>query len=205
MQNFTALFDLATGKPLSREEQGTTQRLHVVVQATLASIGFAALYGLAAGSTDIALAVGNLYKVPMVIVLSTACALPAGLLTWKLTGGPSRATDLLLGVAAGNFTATLVLASLAPIVALYYHSSGFMGGALALGAGALAVGLGLFNLVRAVLNRVPAEASRGLAAIPVTVLVCAQLAALVQFIHVASPILPEITVFDGGVDAMLGS
>jgi hypothetical protein len=30
------------------------------------------------------------------------------------------------------------------------------------------------------------------------------MAALIQFIHVASPILPEVTLFDGGVDAMVG-
>jgi hypothetical protein len=41
-------------------------------------------------------------------------------------------------------------------------------------------------------------------ALPMVVLMGAQLAAMVQFIYIASPILPEVTVFDGGVDAILG-
>ncbi len=205
LSRFIALFELATGRPLAEEDQGSASRAQVVVRATLASVVFGSVYGLAAGSTDIALAVSNLYKIPMVVILSSLCALPAGLLTWKLTGAQTRAGDLFLGVAAGNFTATLVLAAMAPIVALYYHTSGFLGGTLALAASALAVGLGLFNVVRSVLSRRPEGVSRRVVALPLAVLIGAQLAALVQFIHVASPILPETTVFDGGVDAMMDS
>ena len=197
------LFELASGTPLSQEEEGSARRLQLVIRATLASVFFAAFYGLAAGSTDLGLAMGNLYKLPMVILLSTACALPAGLLTWKMSGAKNRASDLLIAVASGNFTATLVLASLAPIVALYYHTSGYMGGALALCVASLALLLGLSNAVRAVLSRIPSEVTRFAALTPLAVLLCAQMASLVQFIHVASPILPEVTVFDGGMDAII--
>ena len=130
-------------------------------------------------------------------------ALPAGLLTWKMSGAKNRASDLIIAVASGNFTATLVLASLAPIVALYYHTSGYMGGALALGAASLALLVGLTNAVRAVFSRIPGGVTRSTAILPLAVLLCAQLASLVQFIHVASPILPEVTVFDGGMDAII--
>ena len=197
------LFELASGKPLSQEEEGSARRIQLVIRATLASVVFAALYGLAAGSTDLALALGNLYKMPMVILLSTACALPVGLLTWKMTGAQNRASDLLIAVASGNFTATLVLASLAPIVALYYHTSGYMGGALALGVATFALLIGLYSAIRAVLSRIPVGVTRRSAALPMVVLLGAQVASLVQFIHVASPILPEITVFDGGMDAII--
>ena len=197
------LFNLASGEPLSQEEEGSARRMQLVIRATLASVLFAALYGMAAGSTDWGLALQNLYKMPMVILLSTACALPAGLLAWKMSGAKNRASDLLIAVASGNFTATLVLAALAPIVALYYHTSGYMGGALALGAASLALLFGLYNAVRAVLSRLPGGISRTTAAVPLAVLLCAQLASLVQFIHVASPILPEVTVFDGGMDAII--
>ena len=197
------LFELASGKPLSQEEEGSARRMQLVIRATLASVLFAALYGIAAGSTDLNLALSNLYKMPMVILLSTVCALPVGLLTWKMTGAKNRASDLMIAIASGNFTATLVLASLAPIVALYYHTSGYMGGALALGAASLALLLGLYNAVRAVFSRIPPGVTRRTAIVPLAVLLAAQLAALVQFIHVASPILPEVTVFDGGMDAII--
>lgn len=197
------LFELASGQPLSQEEEGSARRMQLVIRATLASVLFAAFYGIAAGSTDWGLALGNLYKMPMVILLSTACALPAGLLTWKMSGAKNRASDLLIAVASGNFTATLVLAALAPIVALYYHTSGYMGGALALGAASLALLVGLYNAVRAVFSRIPGDVARSTAIVPLVVLLSAQLASLVQFIHVASPILPEVTVFDGGMDAII--
>ncbi|MDP2305462.1 MAG: hypothetical protein Q8P18_05500 [Pseudomonadota bacterium] len=217
MRTFLELFNLAGGKPLSKEEEGGTRRAQIVVRATLASVVFAAIYGLAAGSTDMALAVSNVYKLPMVILLSTVCSLPIGLLAWKLLGAPNRASDLLLGAAAGNFTASLVLAALAPIVALYYHTSGHLGGILAIAAGSIATLLGLWNTFRAVWTRRPAdEPAHGLNGTamsllrapallaPVGLMIVAQLASLVQFIHVASPILPEITVFDGGADELFG-
>lgn len=203
MKRFLELFDLATGKPLSDEQEGSAHRLQLVTRSTLAAMVFAAIYGLAAGSTDLALALGNTFKMPMVILLSTLCALPAGLLTWKLLGAENRASDLLLGAAAGNFTATLVLAAMAPIVALYYHTSGNMGGTLALASGGLALALGIFNVCRAVINRIPEGVGRGKVMLPLAILVGVQMAALIQFIHVASPILPEVTVFDGGIDAMI--
>lgn len=203
MGRLTDLFDLASGRSLPEEGEGTARRLQLVLRATAVSLGFAALFGLAAGSTDPALAVANLYKVPMVIVLSSLCAVPVGLLLWKLTDAPNRASDLLLGVAAGNLTATLVLAALAPVVALYYHTSGSMGGPLAMGVIVAATALGLFNVARAVRNRRPQDAPARTIALPLGALMAVQLASLVQFIHVASPILPEVTVFDGGVDAIL--
>lgn len=206
MSRFLSLFDLASGKPLSREEEGTSHRMQIVVHATLATVVFAAIYGVAAGSTDLGLALGNIVKMPMVILLSAMTALPVGLVAWKLTGAPNRASDLVIGVAAGNFSAALVLATLAPLVALYYHSSGYLGGALALAVGALALVVGLFNVVRAVLNRAPGDLLRkGRVFLPLAALVCVELLSLVQFIHIASPILPEVTVFDGGMDAMVGS
>jgi hypothetical protein len=207
MRQFLELFNLASGKILSTEHDGAASRAQIIVRATLASVVFAALYGLAVGSTDVGLAVGDLYKLPMVLLLSTVCAVPVALLTRKLLGGPNRASDLLLGAAAGNFTASLVLVSLSPIVALYYHTSGHLGGVLALCTGGLAAALGFWNAARAVWSRRP----DGLAlsrlpglVVPLGVMIFAQMASLAQFIHVASPILPEVTVFDGGVDRILG-
>ncbi|MCB9741048.1 MAG: hypothetical protein H6741_17255 [Alphaproteobacteria bacterium] len=197
-----ALINLIGGQVLPEEEDGPATRLRLAVTATLASAFFAALYGLAAGSTDLSLALSNVYKMPMVIVLSALCAVPAGLLTWKLLGGRGHASSLLMSQAAGTMTGTLVLAALAPIVALYYHTSGYLGGTLALATGGLALAVGLAVHVRALAKRTPSGsglAARG----PAVVMMVVQMAAMIQFIHVASPILPELTVFDGGMDAIV--
>lgn len=202
MHRFSDLFDLVTARPV--EGEGGARRVDLVLRALLATVIFGGLYGLAAGSSDLGLALANVYKVPMVLLLSSLSALPIALLTWKFTGAPNRASDLLVGVASGNFTGALVLAALAPVVALYYHSSSWLGGVLALVTAAVATGLGLLNVARSVLNRAPEGSSRLQIALPVLVLMGAQLLTLVQFIHIASPIIPETTVFDGGADAILG-
>ena len=203
LETLQNLFNLVSGQILPSEEEGPARRAQIIISAALASTGFAALFGLAAGSTELGLAFANLYKMPMVILLSAVCAVPAGLLAWKLMGGTTRPSNLLMGLAAGNFSGTLVLAAMAPVVALYYHSSAHLGGTLAMAAvyGGLAVGV--LVLVRAIKQRAGEGADRWTIGVPATVLLVLQLACLVQFIYIASPILPELTVFDGGMDAML--
>lgn len=202
MRGILDLFDLATGGQTHAEKEGGLGQL--LFRGALATIGLGAAWGLAAGSTEVALAAANVYKVPMVILLSAASAAPVGLVTWKLTGAGGRARDLVLAMSAGNLTAALVLAALAPLVALYYQSSASWGGVLAMGSAGLAVAAGLASLLRAMLLRAPTGLRGVTAMLPMGILAGAQLLALVQFIHVASPILPEVTVFDGGVDAVLG-
>ncbi|MCB9762501.1 MAG: hypothetical protein H6739_22070 [Alphaproteobacteria bacterium] len=203
MKAIQSLFNLIGGHILPEEDDGPATRVRLILLAGLATTVFAAIYGIAAGSTDLTLAFSNIYKLPMVILLSSLCAVPAGLLTWKLLGAKQRATDILMGQAAGNFTGTLVMAALSPIVALYYHTSGYLGGTLALGTCYLGLGVGLLILVRAVLRRAPEGLSRYEIGLPTAVLIAVQLAAMVQFIYIASPILPELTVFDGGMDAIV--
>ena len=203
MQVISNLFNLAGGYAVEGEDEGPAKRVRLLIQAAVATVVFASVYGVAAGSTDATLAMSNVYKMPMVVLLSALCAIPAGLLTWRLMGARHKATDLLMGLASANFTGTLVLAVLAPVVALYYHTSGVLGGTLAMGTVYLALIVGLIILVRAISKRVPKDVSRLRVAIPVLALVGIQLATLVQFIYIASPILPEITVFDGGMDAIV--
>lgn len=204
MRTFFDLFELATGRPLPPDAEAGGNAWGLIFRASLATIALGAAWGFAAGCSDLAIAAANIYKVPMVILLSAASALPVGLVTWKLSGATVRARDILLGVAAGNLTAAMVLAAAAPLVALYYQSSASWGGVLAMISASVAVAAGLANLARAVLTRAPNHVGRLLTLAPLGVLGVAQLLALVQFIHVASPILPEVTVFDGGVDAVLG-
>jgi len=211
----TTLFQLVGGR-WPAEHQGSAERLQMAIRATGAAVVLAAGYGLAAGSTDLMLAAGNAWKVPMIVVLSGLTALPAGLLAFKVLGGESGASKLVVSAAAGNFTATLVLASLAPLVALYYNSTAFWGAPLAMATCALAVTVGLFSAGR-LMHRMQARPApideaettavdrprRLTMAIPFVVLATTQLLALLQFTSLASPLLPEQTFFDKGVDALV--
>jgi len=203
MHTVRTLFDLAGGRALPEDEDGPARRVQLMLFAALATVVLAAIYGLAAGSAQAALAVANLYKLPMILVLSALSAVPAGLVAHKLSGATWRVTDLMLGLAAGNLAAALVLAVLAPIVALYYHTSGFLGGVLAMAACGIALVVGLAILARTVWRRVGREHLGLGLLIPGAVVVTMQLATLVQLIYVAAPIIPEVTVFDGGLDRVL--
>ena len=200
MTHFSTLLDLTCGKPLTDEDTGRARRMQIVVSALLTSLVFAALWGVAAGSRLPALALANLYKVPMVVLISAVGALPAGLLTWKLSGAPGRASDLLIAFASGTFAGTLVLAVLAPLVALYYHSSVWAGPMLGQGSALLALVVGALVFARSIFGKARVGGSRALLAFPVGVLAIVQVAMLAQLVALAAPILPERTIFSHGVD-----
>lgn len=203
MQTISTLLNLACGGALLEEDNGRARRLQLMMSAMLFSLVFAAIWGAAAGSRSPELAVGNLYKVPMVILLSALSAVPAGMLSWRLSGSPMRGTDLLLSFTTGVFSGTLVLASLSPLVGLYYHTSAWVGPALGIGSSFLALGVATAVFLRGVVARTP-HCARGLAMlVPSSVFILFLVAALVQFIAIASPILPELTPFDGGIDRVL--
>src|SRR5258707_15021947 len=124
----------------------------------------------------------------MVVLGPAVCAIPAGLLTWKLSGAQCRASDLPLGFTSGIFSGTLVLAVLAPIVALFYASSLWAGPMLAQGAIAVALLVGAAVFARGVLKR--AEGARRTVILPMVVLEVIQIASVLQLISLASPILP---------------
>lgn len=200
MTHFSTLLDLTCGKPLTDADSGRARRMQIVVSALLTSLIFAALWGAAAGSRLPGLALANLYKVPMVVLISTVSAVPAGLLTWKLVGAPGRASDLLISFAGGTFASTLVLAVLSPLVALYYHSSLWAGPMLGQGSAILALVVGAAIFGRAMFRHARREGSAVLSAVPVAVLALVQVAMLVQLIALAAPILPERTIFSHGID-----
>jgi hypothetical protein len=197
---FMTILDIACGRPIPREDAGPARRLQLVVLAFLASLIFAAAWGAAAGSQATGLAVANLYKVPMVVLLSSAFAAPAGLLAWRLSGTQVRGSDLALGFSGGVFGGTLVLAVLAPIVALYYHSSAWGGPMLGVGSALLALGIGTIMFVHGTIRRVPEGASKAATLIPIFVTLGMQVLTLLQLAAIAAPIFPEHTPFSGGID-----
>ncbi|MBX3228346.1 MAG: hypothetical protein KIT84_06820 [Labilithrix sp.] len=200
MTTLVTLLDIACGRPIPREDAGPARRLQLVVLAFLAACVFAGAWGAAAGSATAGIAIANLYKVPMVILLSSAFAAPAGLLAWRLSGAPVRGSDLALGFSGGVFGGTLVLAVLAPIVALYYHSSAWGGPMLGLGSAVLALATGTIMFVRGTIKRVPEGASKAATLLPVLVTLGMQLLTLVQLAAIAAPIFPEHTPLSGGID-----
>jgi len=200
MGTLVTLLDIACGRPIPATDGGRARRLELIIVALLASLVFAAAWGAAAGSRNAVLATANLYKVPMVILLSSVFAAPAGLLAWRLSGAAMRGTDLALGFAGSVFGGTLILAVLAPLVALYYHSSAWAGPTLGVGSAFLALGVGTIMFVRGVVKRMPAGAGMHGALFPAFVIVAMQLATLLQLASVVSPIFPERTPFSGGID-----
>jgi hypothetical protein len=200
MGTLVTLIDIACGRPIPAADDGRSRRLQLVVFALLASLVFAAAWGLAAGSRSAGLAVANLYKVPMVVLLSCAFAAPAGLLTWRLSGTRVRGSDLALGFAGGVFGGTLVLAVLAPLVALYYHSSAWAGPILGIGSAGVALLAGTVMFVRGVMRRLEPGTKKHTVLLPVAVTLAMQLLTLLQLTALASPIFPERTAFSGGID-----
>jgi hypothetical protein len=203
-RDWSTLLDVVSGAKLAEEDDGPARRAQLAARALPITAGLAAVYGVAVGSMDVSSAAANAWKVPMVVLLSAAFAMPAALLTWKLVGSKQRASDLVLGQAAGVLAAALVLAVLAPLVALYYHTTAWLGAVLAMGTATLALFAGVGIGLRAVWRRRPEGFGGGAISLaPVMVLVTVQLASMAQLVAIASPILPEVTVFDGGLEGLV--
>ena len=201
MSEPVGLFDLVGGGPLAIERTGEAQSMQVAIRAGVASLAFSSIYGVAAGCTDLSLALSNPIKLPVVVVLAVGCALPPGLLVWKVVGR-GRLSDLLVSLATGVFTATLVLACASPLLALYYLTTETAGAPLAFGVTFVALSVGVGNAVRSALRRSETGA-RAAVLLPIGTMLGVLLMALVQLVFLASPILPEDTWFDHGVDGWL--
>ncbi|MEO8700160.1 MAG: hypothetical protein ABI867_08955 [Kofleriaceae bacterium] len=179
-----------------------SHQLILTISALFAALVLASLWGLAAGSTSATLAFANAYKVPMVILLSALTALPAGLVALRLSNATLPANQLISAFVTSIFGGTLVLATLAPLVAIYYHTSSKAGLPLALGSVFVALATASLLFGRAVARRVAGEAKRGASLFAVAVLVVLFLTALLQFVAMASPIIGAVTPFDGGFDTV---
>jgi hypothetical protein len=200
MNVIVRLLNLACGQPLRPEDDGRARRLQLVIAALLLSLFFALVWGVAVGIRVPRLMMDNAWKVPLVIFLSSAFSVPAGLLAWKLSQAKCRATDLLLGFSGGVFTGTMVLAVLGPVVALYYTSSQWAGPVLAQGAVSMALLVGTIVFSRSVMSRL--EENRRTVIVPIAVFKVIQIATLLQLIALVSPILPEHTHADRGIDGL---
>jgi hypothetical protein len=198
-----ALLDLARGEDLDAGNSGPARRVQLCIVGALASLGLAAVFGIAVGSTDVMLAAGNVLKVPMVLLLSVLSSLPAALVAQKLLTLPGTGRSVVESVAAGKFASGLVLFVLAPLVAIYYHTSAWAGPMLGIASVVAALAVGHLVFLRALMNRRPQASSRRSAAVPAVVFIVLQSLTLVQFISLASPMFPESTKFNGGIDTLI--
>lgn len=197
------VFDSLSGEPTDYERQGSASKLVLIATVLLTAAACSSVFGVAVGSTALGLALGNVLKVPIVVVLSGLFALPSAVLALRVLGSPVRATDLWLSQATATLAAALVLASSAPLIGLFYHSSEAFGGLAAVGTVFAAIAAGLYVFVRALRARTDGTKKR--AFIPAVALVTLQLLAVVQLVGLASPILPEVTPFSNGADSLLWS
>jgi len=198
---FSQLMTLTVGGELD-PSSSRAQYTMLSVLAILASLALASLWGIAAGSASAALSIANAYKVPLVVLLSALTALPAGVVALRLTGAGLAAGELASAFATSIFGGTLVLATLAPLVAIYYHTSSAAGVPLALGSVFVALATASVLFGRAVVRRVAGGPGRLASLVAVGILVILFLAALLQFVALASPIIGEVTPFNGGFDTV---
>ncbi|MCH9684418.1 MAG: hypothetical protein K0V04_23490 [Deltaproteobacteria bacterium] len=199
---FSTLLHMITGRPVEQGE-GRARRSQLMLTAGLLSLVFVALWGLAVGSASLGLAIANIYKVPMIILLSALCSAPAGLLALRISGADYRASDLMFSFVTAVFSGSLVMGVLAPVVALYYHTSAWAGPFLGMGSSFLALAVGGFVFVRATQRRRKVDTMPSSLTLPIVVMLVMNAACLLQLVALASPILPEATIFEGGVDGVI--
>lgn len=201
LMTFTCAGELAT--PTTRSQETMLAIVALAIGLVLSSI-----WGIAAGSASASLALANAFKVPMVILLSALTALPAGVVALRLTNARLAPAQLASAFATSIFGGTLVLATLAPLVAIYYHTSNKAGVPLALGSVFVALATATLLFGRAVARRVreatgSETSGRTASVIAVVVLVTIFVAALLQYVALAAPIIGQVgTRFDGGFDGV---
>ncbi|MBL0212292.1 MAG: hypothetical protein IPQ07_00135 [Myxococcales bacterium] len=176
----------------------------LTIAALVAGLFLSSLWGIAAGSSSAAMALANAYKVPMVILLSALAALPAGLVALRFANARLAARELISAFMTSLFGGTLVLATLAPLVAVYYHTSSKAGVPLALGSVFVSLATATLLFGRAVKRKVGSAPGRSSSLVPVVILVALFSAALMQFVALAAPIIGTVTQWSGGFDSVFG-
>jgi hypothetical protein len=197
----TQVFETFAGRletPAARTE--ALRRGQGVLRHALSTLGFAAIWGVAAGAGSPALALANLYKVPMVITLSTLVALPAILTTRHLLNLESSPLDLLAVLCKSLYRAGLVLLSFAPLLAVYAYTSQWFSPLLAQISGGLAILCAALSLYSG-LSKLEGNRTRLLALTAVSALTLGL--ALLQLIAIATPILSVPTMFGRGIDGVV--
>lgn len=191
-------FTVNAGAALERAPNARS--VHDVLRRALGGLGFAALWGLAAGSAAPALAVANIYKVPMVLALSAVVALPAVLVTRHLLRIAVSKFELCAALVTSLYRGALLLLAFAPLLGVYAYTSQWVAPFLAQGSALLALVCGGLSL-RSELARLRAPRLQLWLLGSVTTITL--LLALLQLVSLATPVLTLPTVFGSGIDGVL--
>ncbi len=200
-KTFRTTLDLLGPERLPQEEHGSASRWRLALGALLPAGAAAMVFGAAAGSVSLELALPNLLKLPVVVLAPLVFSWPVGALFGHLAPGELSGSSLLLSQTVGVLGAALTLAAAAPFVALFYGTAPSTGGLVVFVTALLAglVGLGLY--ARSILMRRQRAGITGL----VLAVVCLAFHGLatLQLIALTSPILPEVTRFSQGLPGLL--
>ena len=195
-----AMETFADGIGTAVEQVPASRRLHDVLLRALTGLGFAAVWGLSAGSAAPALAIANIYKVPMVLALSAVVALPAVLVTRHLLRMAIPPFEVCSALVTSMYRASLLLLGFAPLLGVYAYTSQWVAPLLAQGSALLALVCGGLSL-RSELARLAAPRKHlwllgGVATVTIAL-------ALLQLVSLATPVLTLPTVFGSGIDGVL--
>jgi hypothetical protein len=188
-------FLLFTGREFLQDPAAAGRRAGLATNAAIAALISASVYGVAAGASDPSLALWNVFKLPAIVIVAALGAAPLMVLAWKVTAPRHRSIiDLFAMVAAAHLGALATMAACAPLIGLYTWSSQW-GGLIAALAPLVAIPIGI-----GIAWRYALDADLPLAPVITGFVVWPVL--LFQLVAVASPIIPDVTVFDGGVDGL---
>lgn len=182
------------------ERARASRKTHQVLLRALTGLGFVAIWGLAAGAATPALAIANIYKVPMVMALSAVVALPAVLVARHLLRSELRPSELCSAFVTSLYRASLLLLGFAPLLGVYAYTSQWVAPLLAQGSALLALVCGAFAL-RSELARLAAP--RLQLWLIGSVAIVGFALALLQLVSLATPVLTRPTVFGSGIDGVL--
>jgi hypothetical protein len=182
------------------ERARTSRATYDVLSKALGTLGFSALWGLAAGSALPRLALANVYKVPMVIALSVLVSLPAVLVTRHLLRIELSARGIAAALVVSLFRGSLVLLGVAPLLGVYAYTSQWVAPVMAQASALLALLVGGVSL-QSELRKLEAP-PRQLFVLGLVCVITLALA-LLQLITLATPVLTLPTVFGAGIDGVL--
>ena len=188
------------GAAAALERGPDAHSVHDVLRRALSGLGFAAIWGMAAGSAAPALAVANIYKVPMVLALSVVVALPAVLVTRHLLNIAVSKFELYAALVTSLYRASLLLLAVAPLLGVYAYTSQWVAPLLAQGSALLALVCGGLSL-RSELAHLKAPRLQLWLLGSVTTMTLGL--ALLQLVSLATPVLTLPTVFGSGIDGVL--
>jgi len=176
-----------------------THRVSLRLALALAA---SAAWGAAAASSDLPLALCNLFKLPVIVLLSMLTALPLAIVLLRQLELGFSTRQLVLAHASATATAAIVLGAFAPLLGLYVRTSAHGALGLALISAAIALFSGGAVFLRKIRHlAAPGELGRSLAV--ASVILVAHGAAALQLVALATPILPVHTIFGAGIDGFL--